>query len=67
MNLYKAKGLRDIMKNTKTDYERILNEEKGNNYGTQLRNKELNLFNIKYKEWLEANKLEVKFEAKRKQ
>ena len=55
------------MKNTKTDYERILNEEKGNNYGTQLRNKELNLFNIKYKEWLEANKLEVKFEAKRKQ
>ena len=67
MNLYKAKGLRDIMKNTKTDYERILNEEKGDTSGTMLRCKDLDKFNIKYKEWLEANKLEVKFEAKRKQ
>jgi hypothetical protein len=55
------------MKNTKTDYERILNEEKGDTSGTMLRCKDLDKFNIKYKEWLEANKLEVKFEAKRKQ
>lgn len=53
------------MKNTKTDYERVLNEEHGNNFGTQLRNKQLNLFNRKYNMWLKENALKVKFENKR--
>jgi hypothetical protein len=53
------------MKNTKTDYERILNEERGNNYGTQLRNKDLPLFNSMYHKWKLSHNLNVNYERRR--